>query len=125
MYHITVTVTVTKNPTEVPAQSAAGRVLLFGASRGLGLALAEAWVKDGWHVTATVRETGKTALHELAERHPAQVEIETLDVTSQFQIAELHDRLAGRVFDLSFITPALPTSRTALSLRPRPTSSSR
>ena len=102
MYHITVTVTVTKNPTEVPAQSAAGRVLLFGASRGLGLALAEAWVEDGWHVTATVRETGKTALHELAERHPAQVEIETLDVTSQFQIAALRDRLAGRMFDLLF-----------------------
>jgi NAD(P)-dependent dehydrogenase (short-subunit alcohol dehydrogenase family) len=94
--------TVTKYPTEVHSQSVAGRVLLFGASRGLGLALADAWVEDGWHVTATVRESGKTALHELAERHPAQVQIETLDVTSQFEIAALRDRLEGRMFDLLF-----------------------
>ena len=93
---------VTKYPTEVQPQSAIGRVLLFGASRGLGLALAEAWVEDGWHVTATIRESGKTALHELSERYPAQVDIETLDVTSQFQIAALRDRLAGRRFDLLF-----------------------
>ncbi len=94
--------TVTKYRTEVQPRSAAGRVLLFGASRGLGLALAEAWVGGGWHVTATVRETGKTALHELAERHPTQVEIETVDVTSPFQIAALRDRLAGSMFDLLF-----------------------
>jgi len=94
--------TVTKYPTEVQPHSAAGRVLLFGASRGLGLALAEKWVEGGWHVTATVRETGKTALHELAERHRLQVEIESLDVTSPFQIAAMRDRLAGKKFDLLF-----------------------
>src|SRR5580700_5616048 len=93
---------ITNDSGEVTRQSAAGRVLLFGASRGLGLALAEAWVEGGWHVTATVRETGKTALHDLSERHPSQVEIEMLDVTSSFQIARLHDRLADRVFDLLF-----------------------
>jgi NAD(P)-dependent dehydrogenase (short-subunit alcohol dehydrogenase family) len=84
------------------SQSAAGRVLLIGASRGLGLALAQQWVQGGWHVTATVRESGKTALYQLAERYPARVEVETLDVTSPFQIAALHDRLAGRTFDLLF-----------------------
>jgi NAD(P)-dependent dehydrogenase (short-subunit alcohol dehydrogenase family) len=94
--------TVTKYATEVQSHSAAGRVLLFGASRGLGLALAEKWVEGGWHVTATVREAGKTALHELAERHRPQVEIESLDVTSPFQIAALRERLAGRKFDLLF-----------------------
>ena len=94
--------TVTTFQSEVGAQSAAGRVLHFGASRGIGLALVEAWVEGGWHVTATVRGTGKTALHELAERHPGQVEIETLDVTSTFQIAALHDRLADKKFDLLF-----------------------
>jgi NAD(P)-dependent dehydrogenase (short-subunit alcohol dehydrogenase family) len=94
--------TVTKYPGEVRPHSSAGRVLLFGASRGLGLALAEKWVEGGWHVTATVRETGKTALHELAERHGSQVEIESLDVTSPFQIAAMRDRLAGRKFDLLF-----------------------
>ena len=117
--------TVTKYPTEVQPHSAAGRVLLFGASRGLGLALAEKWVEGGWHVTATVRETGKTALHELAERHRPQVEIESLDVTSPFQIAAMHGRFAGRKSTFSFTTPVQRTSRTGRSQRPRPTSSSR
>jgi len=96
--------TATKPPTSTAVQprGAAGRVLLLGASRGLGLALAKAWVEDGWHVTATVRESGRTLLHELAERHPAQIDIEKLDVTSQFQIAALRHRLAGRIFDLLF-----------------------
>ncbi len=95
--------TVTKDPAEVQLHGAAGRVLLFGASRGLGLALAKTWVEGGWCVTATIRETGKTALHELAERYRAQMQIESpLDVTSPFQIAAMRDRLAGRKFDLLF-----------------------
>jgi NAD(P)-dependent dehydrogenase (short-subunit alcohol dehydrogenase family) len=93
---------VTNTASGVNSQSAAGRVLLIGASRGLGLALAEQWTEGGWHVTATVRQSGRTALHELAERYPARVEIEVVDVTSPFQIAALHDRLAGRMFDLLF-----------------------
>ena len=93
---------VTKDPPEVRRHGATRRVLLFGASRGLGLALAEKWVEHGWHVTATVRGSGKTALHLLAERHRPQVEIESLDVTSPFQIAAMRDRLAGRKFDLLF-----------------------
>jgi NAD(P)-dependent dehydrogenase (short-subunit alcohol dehydrogenase family) len=56
-----------------PRADVTGRVLLFGASRGLGLALAGAWVDAGRHVTATVRGAGTTALHELAGRHPGQV----------------------------------------------------
>jgi NAD(P)-dependent dehydrogenase (short-subunit alcohol dehydrogenase family) len=87
---------------EIRPQTDARRALLIGASRGLGLALAQKWVEGGWHVTATVRETGKTALHELAERYPAQLEIEMLDVTSRFQIAALYDRLSSRTFDLLF-----------------------
>src|SRR5580698_4524378 len=102
MCHIRVTMKVTNYPTDGQPHSAAGRVLLFGASRGLGLALAQRWVEGGWHVTATVRETGKTALHELAERHRQRVEIESLDVTSPFQIAAMRDRVAGRKFDLLF-----------------------
>jgi NAD(P)-dependent dehydrogenase (short-subunit alcohol dehydrogenase family) len=93
---------VTTDTSEGRPRSAAGRVLLIGASRGLGLALAEKWVEGGWHVTATVRQPGKTALHELAERYPAQVEIEMVDVTNPSQIAALYDRLSGRMFDILF-----------------------
>lgn len=75
------------------------RVLLIGASRGLGLALAQEWLQEGWEVTATVRGSGRTRLHEFADR----LEIETVDITEPAQIAALRDRLAGRTFDLLFV----------------------
>jgi NAD(P)-dependent dehydrogenase (short-subunit alcohol dehydrogenase family) len=79
------------------------RVLLIGASRGLGLALAEEWTGGGWHVTATVRSSNRTGLHDLADRYPGKIEIETVDITVPAQIAALHDRLAQRRFDLLFV----------------------
>jgi NAD(P)-dependent dehydrogenase (short-subunit alcohol dehydrogenase family) len=85
----------------VPADH--GRILLIGASRGLGLALAEAWADAGRHVTATVRTPARTALHELAERRAGRIDIETVDVTAPDQIAELRHRLVGRTFDLLFV----------------------
>jgi NAD(P)-dependent dehydrogenase (short-subunit alcohol dehydrogenase family) len=78
-------------------------VLLIGASRGLGLALAREWVRGGWHVVATVRGSGRTPLHDLADTCPGQIEVETVDVTDPGQIAALHDRLADRMFDLLFV----------------------
>ncbi|HUX70926.1 MAG TPA: SDR family oxidoreductase [Cellulomonadaceae bacterium] len=83
--------------------TAARRVLLIGASRGLGLALVTQWAREGREVVATVRGSGRTSLHDLADADPAHVEIETLDITVPAQIAALHDRLAGRRFDLLFV----------------------
>ena len=80
-----------------------GRVLLLGASRGLGLALAEEWSRGGRQVVATVRGSGRTPLHDLADTLPGRIEIETVDVTEPAQVAALHDRLAGRRFDLLFV----------------------
>ncbi|MCR6493659.1 SDR family oxidoreductase [Cellulomonas sp. P24] len=80
-----------------------GRVLLIGASRGLGLALARQWAGEGREVVATVRGPGWTALHDLADADPEHVEIETLDITVPAQIVALRDRLAGRLFDLLFV----------------------
>jgi NAD(P)-dependent dehydrogenase (short-subunit alcohol dehydrogenase family) len=79
------------------------RVLLIGASRGLGLALAEEWARNGWQVVATVRGAGRTPLHDLAETYAGQIEIETIDITEPAQIAALRDRLADRTFDLLFV----------------------
>jgi NAD(P)-dependent dehydrogenase (short-subunit alcohol dehydrogenase family) len=79
------------------------RVLLIGASRGLGLALAQEWLSSGWDVVATVRGQGRTGLHELAEAHGDRVGIEALDVTEPAQIAALRERLASRSFDLLFV----------------------
>jgi len=83
--------------------SAHPRVLLIGASRGLGLALAERWAGAGRQVVATVRGTARTPLHDLAASHPDRVEVEHLDITEPTQVVALHERLGRRRFDLLFV----------------------
>lgn len=77
-------------------------ILLVGASRGLGLAMAAEFLKKGWSVVGTVRGSGRTELHDLADEHPGRIEIESLDIAEPDQIAALHDRLSGRSFDVLF-----------------------
>ena len=76
-------------------------LLLIGASRGLGLAIAAEYLGRGWRVVAT--ELGHSAaLHELSESFQGQLEIETVDVTAPHQVRQLRSRLEGRRFDLLF-----------------------
>ncbi len=82
---------------------------MIGASRGLGLALAAEWVGHGWHVTGTVRGSHRTLLHDLSDGHPDLIEIERVDITDPQQITALHDRLAGRTFDLLFVNAGAAT----------------
>jgi NAD(P)-dependent dehydrogenase (short-subunit alcohol dehydrogenase family) len=86
-----------------PPSTPGGRVLLIGASRGLGLALAQEWAQDGRQVVATVRGPGRTPLHDAADAHAGRIEIETVDVTEPARIAALRERLADRTFDLLFV----------------------
>jgi NAD(P)-dependent dehydrogenase (short-subunit alcohol dehydrogenase family) len=86
-----------------PPTASTGRVLLIGASRGLGLALAREWATAGRQVVGTVRGPGRTPLHDLADAFAGRIEIEAVDVTEPAQIAALHDRLADRMFDLLFV----------------------
>jgi NAD(P)-dependent dehydrogenase (short-subunit alcohol dehydrogenase family) len=82
--------------------SPAGTILLIGASRGLGLAMADEFLKRGWNVVGTVQGSAGTDLHHLADEHPGRVEIESLDITDPDQITALHDRLSSRSFDILF-----------------------
>lgn len=84
-------------------------VLLIGASRGLGLALAQEYLGRGAHVVATVRGERRTALHDLAV--DPRLEIEHVDITDPVQVQQLHDRLAGRVFDLLFVNAGITNGR--------------
>lgn len=79
-------------------------VLLIGASRGLGHAIAAEYVDRGAHVVATVRGAERTPLHELRDTAGDRLEIERVDVDVPEQVQALHDRLAGRAFDLLFVT---------------------
>lgn len=78
-------------------------VLLIGASRGLGLAIAEEYLIRGAHVVASVRGTDRTALHDLRNANVDHLEIEDVDITNVAQIESLHRRLAGRRIDLLFV----------------------
>jgi NAD(P)-dependent dehydrogenase (short-subunit alcohol dehydrogenase family) len=78
-------------------------VLLIGASRGLGFAMAEEYLKRGCKVIATGRAASKDSLFRLAERFPELLEVETLDITVPDQVNDLHARLDGRRIDVLFV----------------------
>lgn len=94
----------------MPGSFSTKTILLVGASRGLGYAMAEEFLKHGWHVVGTVRAPSGTALHDLAARADGRLEIETLDITVSDQIAALRARLAGRTFDVLFVNPGVTNS---------------
>ena len=79
------------------------RVLVIGASRGLGYAIADEYVSHGAQVVATVRGDARTALHELYERVGGLLEIEHVDITVADQVHALRQRLGTRTFDLLFV----------------------
>ena len=90
-------------------------ILIVGASRGLGLAMAAEFLGRGWHVIGTVRPGGRTPLHDLAARTDDRLEIETLDMDDPAQIAALRGRLSGRRLDMLFVN-AGTTTRDPLAL---------
>jgi NAD(P)-dependent dehydrogenase (short-subunit alcohol dehydrogenase family) len=87
----------------MPTSPSNKKLLLIGASRGLGLALAQEYLKRGWQVVATERHAGSSRLHDLAKHHPGQLDIETVDITVPDQVATLHARMATRSFDMLFV----------------------
>lgn len=94
----------TQTHTERPRRS----ILLIGASRGLGHAMAAEFLKRGWNVVGTVRDGGsRTLLHDLADEYDGRVEVERLDICEPDQIAALCERLSGRMFDMLFVSAGI------------------
>ena len=87
----------------MPNHSTHKTLLLIGASRGLGFALAGEYLKRGWRVVATERNTDSSRLHELAEVGDGRLEIETVDINREDHVAALRARLGGRKFDMLFV----------------------
>jgi NAD(P)-dependent dehydrogenase (short-subunit alcohol dehydrogenase family) len=83
-------------------------VLIIGASRGLGAAIAAEYLERGFRVVATVRGSKSTPLHELKDgRSDDRLEIEELDITVDDEIRALRRRLDGRSFDLLFVNAGI------------------
>jgi NAD(P)-dependent dehydrogenase (short-subunit alcohol dehydrogenase family) len=83
--------------------TSAKQLLLIGASRGLGFALAQEYLKRGWHVIATERAKPSSQLHNLLSTYPDRLEIETVDIVYPDQVAALRARLGIRKLDLLFV----------------------
>ncbi|WP_028534334.1 SDR family oxidoreductase [Paludibacterium yongneupense] len=87
------------------------RALIIGASRGLGLGLAEELGRAGWHVTAT-RRSGTAPDGPICWL--------MLDIDSQDQVLEFERQLAGARFDLIFINAGVsaPAGQTISTAAP-------
>jgi NAD(P)-dependent dehydrogenase (short-subunit alcohol dehydrogenase family) len=84
------------------------RVLVIGASRGLGEAIVESYVGRGARVVATVQNDEPSPLREFQRQRGGEwVQIEKVDVTVPAQIAALRDRLTGRSFGLLFVVAGI------------------
>jgi NAD(P)-dependent dehydrogenase (short-subunit alcohol dehydrogenase family) len=84
--------------------------LIVGASRGLGLALAEVYCGCNYHVIATVRTPSK-ALDDLAIRFRSSLEIATADITDPASVAALKHRLKDRTIDTLFVNAGICIAR--------------
>ena len=73
-------------------------ILIIGASRGLGLGLAKAFVAQGWTVAATVRSAAQQA-----SLQGLGVRVEQLEMTDPASLEQLAGRLSGQQFDVIFI----------------------
>jgi NAD(P)-dependent dehydrogenase (short-subunit alcohol dehydrogenase family) len=87
----------------MPPLSSNQQILLIGASRGLGFALAREYLKRGRHVLATERVRTTSQLRNLLGESDGRLEIETVDIVYPDQVATLRARLASRKFDLLFV----------------------
>lgn len=81
-------------------------ILVVGASRGLGLALAEEFCGRGWEVVATARG-GSSGLEALRSRFPDALTTETVDIVDIGSIRALHERLQSRRFDVLYVNAGI------------------
>lgn len=93
-------------------------VLVIGASRGLGLAIAAEYLERGARVVATARATSGTALHDLAEATAGDLEVEVVDIDEPDQVAALRSRLEGRRFELLLVNAGVtnPPAQTVVDV---------
>ncbi|MET7301043.1 SDR family NAD(P)-dependent oxidoreductase [Embleya sp. NPDC005575] len=82
------------------------RALVIGASRGLGLVLADELARRGWQVIATTRRES-SELQANADAWNGRLEIESLEMTSPVELSALRERLEGRRLDLLFVNAAI------------------
>jgi NAD(P)-dependent dehydrogenase (short-subunit alcohol dehydrogenase family) len=80
--------------------------LIVGASRGLGLALAEEWLKRDTRVIATQRGPSRD-LVALQTRYRGSLTIETVDIADAASVRALRERLGNQRIDVLFVNAGI------------------
>lgn len=80
--------------------AAAPTVLVTGANRGIGFALAGQYAARGWTVIATARDPGGADELRALARASDNVRVEKLDVTSDGSVRRLAKKYAGQPIDV-------------------------
>jgi NAD(P)-dependent dehydrogenase (short-subunit alcohol dehydrogenase family) len=78
-------------------------ILLIGASRGLGFAMVDEYLKRGWRVIATGREGSIEKLRQRALSTQGALEVDAVDITIPEQVTALYGRLIDRRVDVLFV----------------------
>jgi NAD(P)-dependent dehydrogenase (short-subunit alcohol dehydrogenase family) len=87
-----------------PVVSAAERkILLVGASRGLGLGLAKSFAAHGWAVVATERRASGGGGLAAAAAASGHIRTELVDINDPQAVQRLRTQLSGERFDVIFI----------------------
>ena len=89
------------------------RIVIVGATSGIGLEVARLCIRAGWRVGAAGRH--KEALEALRSEAPGQVETETIDITrddAPERLARLVERLGG--MEIYFHASGIGSRNTAL-----------
>jgi NAD(P)-dependent dehydrogenase (short-subunit alcohol dehydrogenase family) len=85
-------------------------VLILGVSRGLGLAMAEEWLKRDAKVIATERSVSP-GLGALQSRYPGSLEVETVDIADAPSVRSLRARLEAQRVDVLFVNAGICKAR--------------
>jgi len=93
--------------------------LIVGASRGLGLGLAAAYVQRGWRVIATARGSAPE-LERLAAAHADRVRVERLDIDDDAAQRRFAEAVKGERLDLAFVNAGVmgPHDQSLAALSP-------
>lgn len=88
------------------------RVLIIGASRGLGRAIVDEYLARGAHVVATARNPDQSSLDGAAAAvADGRLRIEQVDITVPEQVRSLRHRLQNDRFDLLFVVAGVTNGR--------------
>ena len=92
---ITASPVVVAQPSSESPQTQNPTILITGANRGIGLALAEQFSTNGFNVIATARKPSEST-----ELKKLDVQLEELDISSQQSVDALAAKLAGQPIDV-------------------------